>query len=405
VHPSIPRVGPRFGLVSCTLLLGGSLVLGAIGCGNDAGDPGPSWGGFQETIVTLSPPHVALILVVDDRATARAATLRAGTGAAMRQLVVDADRASWRPIEFDVIIVPASAASTDAAVGPSSDARLTWRTKQATLEDGNALAAVVEERVRTFSAAPGAPFQPLARGHELVELVAQLRPPASDAEAGLVAAVSPHRWIGVSVVASSDDESPEPPTSYRLPTAFGTAGFATNEQDGSGASDPGLYPRLTAWTMERPGSPVAGCGEDLHPPFSLFRRECLGEITPRCGNYAIDQISPGLGRCDIRITTPEPLECDATRGWADPLGQDGVRRPQTTSNGERSCDLLPVDPSVMDACIHDEACTDCGGGWCVTEVLPDYPCRAGTTLLPLRWVGGALPTPGSVRLTCLRGAR
>jgi hypothetical protein len=235
----------------------------------------------------------------------------------------------------------------------------------------------------------------------------RVRAPASDSEAGLFEAVSPEsQRIGVAIVAATDDESPQPVTSYLLPLDGASAGLATSQRDPLGQIDRAAYPRLVEWANGIIGSPFYDCSGDSQPPFWLFPPLCRNHWGGRhCPGYSVAESAPGVGRCSIQITTLEPVECEASRGWIDPLDDEGARRPRMTDTGGRVCDMMLVDPSVMDACIHDETCPDCGSGWCVSDVLPlaKY-CPAGTSPLPLRWVGGALPSPGLVHISCLKRA-
>jgi hypothetical protein len=405
-------VMPSARALEVALLIGSALLIDTLGCGSSNGDPGPSWRAFDEILRNGQNPQAAIVLVVDDRPSARAAELRAGIGPAMRQLGSDGvrralgfapDWATWHPIDVAVVIIAASARSLDAVISPAQDARLAWITKHATAKDADALAVAVEQRVRGLTAPEGAPFQPLARVREVVDLLTQTRMPASEVEASLLAAVSPRgKLIGVSIVATTDDESPEPPTFYRLPPDISVAGLATSERNSLGESNPAVYPRLIAWAQGVLGSPFSGCGEESRPPFMLFRGRCVGAFQLRCPGYSVAQSSAGLGRCHIQVTPSEPVGCEPNRGWADPLDSDGVRRPRLTDQGAHLCDMMPVDPGVMDACIHDETCADCGSGWCITKVLPHARyCPKGVGPLPIRWVGGALPAPGLVHITCL----
>jgi len=137
-------------------------------------------------------------------------------------------------------------------------------------------------------------------------------------------------------------------------------------------------------------------------PFVLFDHGLCVTWRSRCDLQPIAEISPGLGACHIQVTTLDPPSCDASRGWADPLDADGVRRARVDKKGERVCELLPIEPRSMDACMHDETCADCGSGWCVSEVQPKLAERCpGSPSRYLRWIGGALPTPGWVHVTCL----
>jgi hypothetical protein len=186
-----------------------------------------------------------------------------------------------------------------------------------------------------------------------------------------------------------------------LSPEIATIGLATSERDPLGEADPLVYPRLLDWSDGMLRAPFGGCTETSAAPSFLFFAS-LCSVQARCPSHSIAEISPGLGRCIIRITTPEPVMCDASRGWIDPLASNGSRRPRFTSEGERICEVMPVDPGVMDTCIHDDKCENCGSGWCVSEVLPLARfCPAGSAPLPIRWIGGALPRPGTVQITCL----
>jgi len=373
---------------------------GALGCEPDFGEPGLSWRGFQTSWRTLSPPQAAIVLVVDDRSSAGAVELRAGMGAAMRHLGADAlraaggsdpDWAAWHPMDVTVTIVPASAASLDAAITAASDPRLGWTTNRATPATAEDLARAVEEHVRDLAAPEGAPFQPLARAREV--------------ERSLRAAGFPRaKRIAVAIVASTDDASPGPTRSYRLDSGTAVIGLATSARDRFDDPDPLIYPRLIDWSDEMIGSPFKEiCDHNPPPPFLLFGRPCQAQSeSPSCPGYAIAESAPGMGRCLVEITTPEPVMCDPSRGWINPLASNGARRPRVTKSQERICEVLPVDSSVMDACVHDENCTDCGSGWCISKVPLAKFCPVRPAL-PIRWVGGALPAPGTVRITCLEG--
>jgi hypothetical protein len=394
------------------LLAGAALSIGALGCGTDFGEPGPSWRAFDLTFYASPPPQAAIVLVVDDRSGKSATDLRAGMGAAMRELGSDAvraaagtapDWAAWHPIDVAVVIVPASAASLDTVISPAHDPRLAWTTNRATPNTAEDVALAVEEHVRHLAAPEGSPFQPLARAREVVDLLTSPFPSASAAKEALRAAVSPRaKRIAVAIVASTDDASPGPTKSHRLPPEITVIGLATSQRDPSDEADPLVYPRLVDWSDGMLGAPFpSNCDTDPRPPFLLFGRQCRGFGESPCLDYTIAESAPGLGRCLIQITTPEPVMCDPSRGWIDPLASNGMRRPRVTKKGERICEVSPVDASVMDACIHDERCTDCGAGWCVSEVPRAKECRGGA-LLPIRWAGGALPAPGTVHLTCLQ---
>jgi hypothetical protein len=245
----------------------------------------------------------------------------------------------------------------------------------------------------------GATFRPLERARDVVRLLQGKREATGEAEKAFIASAASNlrSFIFVSIVTTSDDESPEPIAAYDLDMPVSVV-----TQDGQGRArlDPVRFPRFSAWAMGSTEGSMTGCHDDVDPPWALFGEFCV-DFRLWCDHRPIAEISPGIGRCDIEITTVEPPRCDASRGWADPKGADGVRRPRTNTKGEHVCEVLPVAAEFMDACIHDPTCAECGNGWCVSEVRPRARSCPATPPKVLRWVGGVLPEPGSIHVTCI----
>jgi hypothetical protein len=394
-----------------------ALLVTAFGCESSVGwNPGPSAAAVDYSANIRPPPSALLILIADDRPTEKAAHLRSGVGVAIRRLGWDlvgdyrarsSDAAAWHPADIRVILAPPSAVSTESIASPTNDAALAWTTIQATQDGANALAAAVDGHVLAESAPLEAPFHPLERARHVGELMAALRPPLDDREAQLVAIASARTWgaIGISIVAASDDESPDAPESYVINAPSGgpsiVAGIVTPESDRSGKVDAMAYPRLAAWSEGRLWAPVDGCYDGLDAPFVLFSELCTDYGGYRCDGRPIRQRSLGLGDCNIEVTTLEPNTCASNRGWDDPMDTDGVRRSRTTITGARVCEVQPVDPSVMDLCVHDPTCAGCGSGWCITQINNAMNlCAPGSMPRSIRFVGGALPDRGSVHVVC-----
>jgi hypothetical protein len=339
-----------------------------------------------------------LVVVVDDRSIGEAAALRADIGAAVRHVGATflaefgppSDLASWHPVDIRIILVPASSPSIESVASPATNPALAWTTNQATQEGRNALALAVDAEVGRMTAMPGAAYRPLERARDVVHLLDGTREASGEVEKSLVASLSSRRrkkhYIGVSIVTASDDESPEPSRSYLVD--LGREAMAVNVVTGDGrgleAPDPDRFPRLNEWAKAATDSVLGTCVDYRVP----------------CDARPIEEISPGVGRCYVEITTTDPPVCDRSRGWVDPLGADGVRRPRLNDKGETVCEVLPVDAAVMDACIHDATCANCGSGWCVSEVRPTAGYCRNPLPKMLRWVGGVLPEPGSLRATC-----
>jgi hypothetical protein len=391
----------------------------APGCGSpDYGDPGPSWAGFANRFRTSSISTEVLVVVVDDRPSREATELRAGIGAAIHQLggrtlgeydFLSPDRAAWRPVDMRLVLVPASSSAIESVASPATDPALAWTANQATREGREALIDAAVRNVARMASPPGAAFRPLERAAEIVKLLRGTRAPSNAAESTLLAGTMSgrrqHFFIGAVIVAATDDESPQPVPWYRLYDTYfeWPLNVVTLEQRGKEPPDAVRYPRLAEWVKgTHPG--VGACFDDdmVEPPFELFPHGLCAGYRFRCDRQPIAQISPGLGACHIEITTVEPSTCDASRGWADPMDADGVRRPRVDASGERVCEVEPVEASAMSACMHDETCADCGSGWCVSEIQPKLAERC--PLAPragLRFIGGALPSGGWLRVTCL----
>ena len=359
-----------------------------------------------------------MVVVVDDRPNPEAAELRGGIGAAVHQFggrllgyydFALPDRAPWHPVDVRVVLVPASSSSIETVASPASNPALAWTSHQATMEGRDVLVRAVEAEVARMTSSSGASFRPLERTADIVKLLRGTRAPANDAESTLLARTFAHRrqssFVGASVVAATDDESPEPAASYRLydPFTEWPINVVTREGRGKERPDAARYPRLAIW-VDGTYRGWGGCfdDDDVEPPFELFTVGLCAGWRFSCDARPIAQVSPGLGACVVEITTVEPPSCEASRGWADPMDADGVRRPRVDARGERVCEVMPVEPSAMAACMHDETCADCGSGWCVSEIQPRLAERCpGSPRAGLRWIGGALPSPGSVRMTCL----
>jgi hypothetical protein len=390
------------------------LALFFSGCGGvDFGDLGPWWRGFE--LLRKTPPidTRTMVVVVDDRAISEAVDLRADIGAGVDHVggndlgefeLLSPDPAVWHTVDLRVVLVPASSSSIDAVASPATNPALAWTTNQATREGRDAWVRAVYDEVKRMRAPLGAPFRPLERARDVFQLLKGQREATSDGEKAIVASFSSSRRrhvVGVSIVAASDDESPEDASAYLLDDRDEVqANVVTREGRGREDPDPARFPRLSAWdTGAGPGS-FGGCHDDVDRPLYLFTPGCIDYWT-RCDARPIEETSPGIGRCYIEITTVDPPRCDATRGWADPKRADGVRRPRTNANGEQVCEVLPVAAEFMDACVHDPICADCGNGWCLSEVRPYAQYCPASPPKMLRWIGGMVPAPGSMRVTCI----
>jgi hypothetical protein len=388
-----------------------------IGCGApDYGDPGPTVSEVELTFRAEAAQTGLLVLVVDDRATDAAAKIRAEVGLAVGALgrdVVNAttamyDPARWMPVDIRVLLVRPDVGAPDWIIGPMDDAALGWTTFRATASGADALGSGVGAALALRTTSTSGVFRPLEAAASITSLVRQERPPVGDREAEIAANIATRHWaqIGVAVIATTDDESPNAAESYGEGMAI-QANVITPEIPAGNVGEAerhdllvARYPRLLAWA-EQTYTDFLGLGglclEGEPGPFALFHVGICGSLRSRCLTRPILEISPGIGACNVQIEMTEPDACVASRGWVDPLGDDGARHARWTSTGGRVCDAGPVAPEVMDRCIHDSQCTDCGSGWCVSQIAPINGCSVGQ----IRWVGGVIPEHGTVRVRCV----
>ena len=212
-----------------------------------------------------------LVVMVDDRSTAEAAELRAGIAAAVEKFGEDflldsyfhwPDRATWHPVDLRVVLVPASSATIETVVSPATDPALAWTTNQATKEGRDALVRAVDSAVARMTAPLGASFRPLERAADVVRLLRGTRAASNDKEAALRDSTSYRRSgaTGVSIIAATDDESPQDVASYRLDDPYWVTVTNVVTREGRGEEPPNVvrYPRLAAWEIGLSGG-WGGC--------------------------------------------------------------------------------------------------------------------------------------------------
>jgi hypothetical protein len=217
---------------------------------------------------------------------------------------------------------------------------------------------------------------------------------------------------------SRDDDSPLPVASYDVPFLEGDTGqlggrviFPFDDPAHcSYASDAGL--RTSAWAdrlrsahlIETLGWP---CGADHLDDYGLLPLgHTDGEGFGFCLTRPIRVGPTGEAECRITAISRHPTDpCASERGWADPMGPDGVRR-SVTGTGEvgnfRMCEVQQLGGVSLEECRTTVECDGCGSGWCRTEL----PYLAERHCLPhvasqLRFVGGSLAgSDARFRLLC-----
>jgi hypothetical protein len=353
---------------------------------------------------------VALVLAIDDAPTADAAALRTtiedriaaelpSTLTALRRCGFDADPAGWPVTDFRFVVVRPSAGLDSMWTTPSDDPNLrlqsnTWS------PDGTALFSAVRLALDGGpTAAAGAPYSLLSSVRYTVDLLAGNRVPATDAEQHVADAGS-DAGIEVVVATTRDDESAGSVATYELPsTLFGHPSVTKVVPVGPGGctdtETPDAAPRLDAWDPLG-NSRVWPCWFDAQGWLGILG--VGADCVPRCLDSPIAVDSDGSAECLVTVTALDSAPCDPARGWADPMGSDGVRRPKTTRDptgtDQRTCEVQQLTGDALEKCRTTEDCPDCGSGWCRTDLTDlgwqDSDCHGRGGTPHVRFVGGAL---------------
>lgn len=380
------------------------LALALLGCGssNDYGDApaGASRQVSLEVDVCPADPEI-IVLVADDRAEAedlrQLVTLELESFAS-RSLSIAPECAPdeptrKHPIDVSLVVAHPSAVAEARFAGPSIDAALRWREPDATpsgrLAWTNAVRSAIDEVHEEM------PFSALESMKSVIDLLGGKRAAKTGAESSLLASLPGAARLKVLLLAAHEDESPGEPSGYAVAVneltrfdslVFPSAAPVEPVPSCRASSDPSSD-RFEAWreAQQLPLPTLWPCnGLRLLQPTSAT---CV----PRCVPWRVLHEDDGRATCRILVDA-EVDHCDATFGWLDPEGDDGVRRPVIPTPGNpklRTCEIQQLTGKAHESCQSSLSCPDCVPGWCATEVpelLDD--CARGVPL-PLRMVGGA----------------
>jgi hypothetical protein len=389
-------------------------VLAVAGCGQDiAQDVEPS---HQWQVRYRFPTDWAkerMVVVVDDDAGAEATALRAWLrGALLRALehraelatniLTEADPAAWQAVDWRAVTVSPSG---DLDVGATP---IVLQTIQLEAE---AMEAFAEAIVDALPVGGEGVYQPLENAFHAAALLEgeSAADPAAEAFQSTLRGVPPT----IAVASTRDDAGGTPIESLlpdQLESAEGTSPWFAVLPPGPGycpPTDP-TPGRFTDWIeaagpAEPPGWECVRDDDEERFPFTGFVDH---DHRVDCPSRPVLRDETGMPRCSVTVEVAPDTSCDADRGWADPLGADGVRVPtlETVTLGEatlevRVCEVLALEGAARQACEDTVECTACGSGWCGTHVEEVLASCVEGVPSGLRFVGGAAGGD-SLRLVC-----
>jgi hypothetical protein len=382
----------------------------ALGCSGGPTYTVPSGGVTQMAFeFTLSPVRRALVLAVDDEATADAATIRSATAAGLRPTLerqftdgLVGLNSDWSRADLRVVVVRPSIAGSARAMGPSDDPHLAVVTENASLADIDALADAAARAMDAWAAPAGARYSLLEATARTIELLARARAPEDAHEAALLASLGQPESVAVVIGTSRDDASAEGVAAYawwrpNLPFIF-DFGVTISLLQGSDVCYVTLDPstRLGAWNAVADAAMVW---------FDVLNPACVTE-TSSTENLGFDHLIADVGRlclpatpatrpeggatCRVHVTAAETAPCSTDPGMMDPLDPDGVRRPRTEVDAYgtplRVCEVRELAGAQAETCRTMKTCAGCAPGWCVWNTGPGA-CPTGE----FRFVHGAAP--------------
>jgi hypothetical protein len=298
-----------------------------------------------------------------------------------------------------VFVVHPSNTGAALFVGPLDDPDLAVTTVRSAPEDLERLAARVAREVERPGVA--STRNPLLEATDRAyRLLLRQRPPDDAREARIVASMPP-AWdrIWVSIASRRDDESPLAPEAYVLPPIKRSHIRGTElalVQDCQQVPDG--RPRLSRWAAARSAEVLKWqrCDpltDSSHYPL-VSRSFADGGFSP---SRPVLRDADGSAACSFVFSAEGIQTCDISRGWLDPRGADGVRRPRSDEMQRRVCEIAQLRGAALEACRTSLACEGCGSGFCFDDRPRSIHVCAGSTP---RFVGGAPPAGiGTVRMT------
>jgi hypothetical protein len=410
----------RRGSVLKSLLRGGALfaALAAVSAcsSNDTEDESTGSGGEVTVDVPLAvaTPQIWLVIMDD---TVDAADLQNSVATAFAQYdtmlaalspcQARLDPASSAPVDRSLVVVHPSAADGARYDSPATIPALRWQANDQT-NDGLLTWTTAARQALTAVTSPPGNFRALDAIQSSVELLSGERSAVTAEEQALLAAVPARAALAVVIALDHDDDSALDPASYVVATPP-SASIDWQSLIVPGGSSCSAPTRLSAWASAESGSGVPepqlwGCGD-----VSVIAYPTVDCSSPPLTGSPIAFDANGGALCEALIRIDPSAQCDASRGWADPLDDKGVRTPlidTETGAAARVCDVLQLTGDALSACQSDATCAGCTPGWCLTRIatLTESSSLHDSTdqrLAPRFVLGSNVPNGASqLTLTC-----
>ena len=362
-----------------------------------------------EGVVARTP--LVFLLVADDANSIEAAELRERVTQSVREGLIHEydevwrsclaiDPAQWQPSDIRIVVARPSAPDGEALLTPVDTPSLAWITNNASFEDIAPIANATLDALGKRLALPGEAYRPLRATSRAVDLLTGTRPPLDALESAFVASLPKDFHIRVVVASTRDDEDIQPIEQLQPTVTAGDRIFRNYLVVGpsaAGNSVCDVYPlgnsRLEQWSDSLDANFHAWpCGND--DVWNGLARGAWADCAPWCFSRAIDVSPDGFAACRIFVDQLDLTRCDATNGWKDPDGKPTFFTHYETLM--RRCEIVQHTGTNLEACRHSRECTDCPGGFCVTEVpslgSSGPGCAGDDVLWPIRFTGGAIAT-------------
>lgn len=366
------------------------------------------------------------LLVADDADTPDAAQLRGRLTESLRQGLqheIDErwgscgskDPAQWHPGDIRVVVARPSAPDSEALLTSVDIAKLAWITQTSLVGEIDAVVAAATEALGKRLATSNDVYRPLHTAAHAVDLLTGARMPATSAESEFMTTL-PKSFVLEVIVANTRPDADPQSISQVLPTPtmndkIYISGYAVFGPSNMGGPTCEVSPvgnsRLESWTTQTMGHFYAWpCAEQT--TWDLLMVNGWADCGPVCHTHAIQTHTDGSAECKIFIEQPDLTKCDAAQGWQDPDGKASL----VDRNGVqlRRCEMIQHTGANLDACRHSLECTNCGSGFCVTEVpelVPDDgTCNGSDVPWALRFTGGATAADGAwISTSCLESTK
>lgn len=402
------------------------MTLAAISCQSE-----PETGNSDVSSLITSEGYVwnnsasMILIVADDADTPDALQLRTKLTQSLRHALEqeyetrwhgcgNPDPAQWHEGDIRVVLARPSAPDNESLLTSVEIPNLAWTTKTSQMEEIDAVVAAAVEGLEKRLAMPGEVYRPLHATARAVDLITGARKPENDSENAFVTSMPKNFLLQVFTASTRNDADPSL-VSQVLPAqtpheniydirysviAPSTMGDTTCAVNPPGAS------RLESWAKALDAQ-VVGWPCDYQNTWDAMMIAGFADCGPVCYSRPLKIASDGTVQCKAYIEQPDLDRCDPERGWNDPAGQATF----TERFGEklRKCEIVQHAGAALEACRKTLACTDCGAGFCATEVKEiqqwdNSQCSGSDVQWPLRFTGGSLTSTESwFTITCMTG--